>query len=74
MNTDLKSSEEFVNTPNTWENDRKEKDRKETDRKETREKGRAKEKIVDPSEKPEDEEGQVKPIRPEERNPKKINH
>ena len=69
MNTDLKSSEEFVNTPNTWEKDRKEKDRKEN-----REKGRGKEKIVNPSEKPEEEEGQVKPIRPEERNPKKINH
>ena len=35
---------------------------------------RGKEKIVNPSEKTEDEEGQVKPIRPEERNPKKINH
>jgi hypothetical protein len=83
MDTDFKSSEEFA-IPSTREQDRTKTERKKTDRKktdrresdgaETSEEDPREKTIVDPSEKPEDEEGQVKPIRPEERNPKKMNH
>jgi hypothetical protein len=63
MNTHLNRSKEHKQTT---------KKTKEINRPGTGEMDPSETKIVDPSEKTEDEEGQVKPIRPKERNPKKM--